>query len=169
MKKKDINMKVEIHMISNYKALILTRVSLSCFLIVSTIYVGILNYPPSSFYIFLTLNILPSIFIYTFKDYAIKYPNKLIKLLTEEPLFRLKILKRKYHFTQIKYSSNLLSLFLANILLLFWQYYCNQLQSVNYILLYQPILLIGFHAIFYVVCATFYKLKITYDLNHNRV
>lgn len=169
MSENALSMKAEIHSISSYRALMITRVSLSFFLIISTIWMGILNYPSSPLYIFLFLNLMPSILTFAFQDYAKKYPNKILRNITLDAPFHLKILKKKYHYSRVKYISNSISFLLALILLLFWQYYCNSLLTTNLFLIYLPSAIITINVIIRVICILFYRIKLPYDLSHNRL
>lgn len=169
MNEKALIMKAEIRSISNYRALIISRISLSICLTASAFYVGILGYPASPLYILLMLNLLPSILSYIFKDCAMKYRNRLFKFITEDPAFYLRILKKKYHYSHLNHVTNSLSFLIALVLLIYWQYYCSTLQTINLFIIYQPALIVIINVLLRFFCIIFYRFKLPYDLSHNHL
>lgn len=169
MNEKALIMKTEIRSISGYRSLIISRISLSICLTASAFYVGILGYPSSPVYILLMLNLLPSILSYIFKDCAKKYKKPFFQYIIEDPVFNLRILKKKYHYSRLGYITNSLSFIIALILLIFWQYYCNTLQTLNLFIIYQPTLIIITNVLIRFFCIFLYRIKLPFDLSHNRI
>jgi len=83
-------MKNEIHTIAGYRALKISKYSITLLLGITTLYLGFLRYPASPFYILLILNILPPISNHAFKEYATKYSaNKLLHGIVDDIPFQL--------------------------------------------------------------------------------
>lgn len=169
MNEKALIMKAEIRSISSYRALIISRISLSLCLTASAFYVGILGYPASPIYILLMLNLLPSILSYLFKDCAKKYKNRFFNFITEDAAFYLRILKKKYHYSRLDHVTNSLSFIITLVLLIFWQYYCNTLQTINLFIIYQPSLIIIINILIRFLSIIIYRFKLPFDLSHNHL
>ena len=162
-------MKKEIHIIANYRALIISKHFISLLLLAATLYLGIFRYPISPFYILLFLNILPYILNYAFRDYAGRYHSKLLISITQDIPFRLVHLKEKYKYTRLSYISNSFSYLLALLLLCLWQINYNTTADMVPTIAILPVSILITGLALRLLGVFLYFIKVPYDLSNNRL
>ena len=168
MEQTSLIMKREIRVIANHRALMLSRYFLSILLGIVSLYLGFLRYPVSPLYILLFLNILPSIIKYAIHDYSNKNRNHFITAISAEKPFKLENLKAKYKYSKLVYISNSISYLLAIFLLCLWQinYSNTEIDSIISIL---PLSILAAGLMSRFLGLFFYRIKLPYDLLHNRI
>ncbi|MGB4659453.1 MAG: hypothetical protein WBI07_09750 [Mobilitalea sp.] len=169
MNENAITMKKEIRMIANYRALTQCKLILSLFLGITTLYLGYISYAVSPLYILILLNFLPPILTSALKG---NQNNIKIKRLADALLdtpFQLSSLKRKYKYSKTKYFANMVSYILAIFLILCWQYNYLTSESSHTMLFYFPLAALCLGLITRLLLIIIYRIKLPYDLSHNRV
>ena len=162
-------MKKEIWMISNYRALIISKYFLSLCLFIAFYFARFFQYIMSPMYILIVLNAFPPILSFAFKDYAKKNDNKFSIYATKERPFLLNSLKRKYNYSRVNDISNSLTFLLTLLLLSLWQYNFNTLHNIPNKLIYLPSMIVITSVILRLFGIIFYKIKLHYTLIHNRL
>jgi len=169
MNEKAVAMKKEIRMIANYRALILCKLILSLFLGATSLYLGLIGYAMSPFYILLILNLLPPILTNALKGNQNNIKIKQFAYIILETPFQLNSLKGKYKYSRTKYIANMVSYLIAIFLILCWQYnYLTSENSQNF-LFYFPLIALCLGLLSRLLLVVVYRLKLPYDLSHNRV
>lgn len=169
MNEKSLLMKNEIRIIARYRALMISRYYFIVSLSLITIYLSILKLAPISFYILITLAVLPSILEYIILDHLKNHKTQYLNNIASEQPFCLSTLKKKYHYTRISYFTNSITYLFVLFFICLWQ--------INYSLYaeYGPIasklpyitLISGLTLRFLAVII--YKGKLPYDLSSNRL
>ncbi len=162
-------MKKEIRLIAGYRALIISRYFLTLLLSIISLYLNYKHYAVSSLYILLFLNILPSILVYALNDYSKKNDKRLIKVILEDPEFKLKQLRSKYKYSKVSYIANSVSFLLALFLICLWQVNYSKTMADFSVLANLPFILLASGLIVRILGFIFYKLKFPYILRHNKL
>lgn len=169
MNKTAIAMKKEIRSVSNYRALLISKYYLNTVLLIITLYLGMINYAVSSFYVLLMLNLLPPILSAGFKDFNTKYDISLMKRIVLDSPFLLNSMKKKYRYTHLRYITNSISYIIAFLLLAIWQYSYNRTDNLLPRLAFVPLFVALSTLILRITGSIFYRLKLRYDILHNKV
>ena len=169
MSENAIIMKKEIRAVSNYRALIISKCYLTSVLGIASLYLGFLRYAMSPLYILLLLNILPPILVIAFHDYGKKYKVKVLLSITKDTPFQLSSLKKKYKYSKLSYVTNSVSYLFALILISLWQFNYNTSVNINTGLIKLPVIILITGVSLRFLGSLFYKIKIRYDLSHNKV
>jgi hypothetical protein len=169
MNEKAITMKIEIRAIANYRGVIISKRFLTLFLGLISLYLGVIKYAMSPLYILIILSALPPILSFALKDYAQKYKYKLLIELTQDKPFLLNVLKRKYKYSKVDYVATSISYLLALIFIGLWQYNYTTLENIHNTLEKVPVLILAAGLVLRFLTIIFYRIKLPYDLSHNRV
>lgn len=169
MKQKVNDIKVEIHTIVNYQALILSKYYITAILLLISLYLGFFRYNLSSLYILIVLNIFPYVFSAIIKDSASKTGNHILSSITADSNFQLDALKNKYNYTKTKYISNSITYLITLILIGLWQYRNNIDSYLRDDIQHLPSLVMITGLSLRLLCIIYYRFKLPYDLSHNKV
>ena len=161
-------MKREIRMIANHRALMVSRYFFSILLGIASLYLGFKRYPVSPLYILLFLNILPSILKYAIQDYSQKYRNRLVIAISTEEPFKLENLRTKYKYSKQVYISNSISYLIAIFLICLWQINYNN-TGIDSAISILPISILSLGLMLRFLSVLLYRIKLPYDLSHNRI
>lgn len=167
MNDKAVDMKNEIRSIANLQALIISKRYISVALIAAAFYLSAMGEAVSSLYILLFLNLLPPILSYSFKNTT--WRNKWLQALIKEEPFRLNNLKIKYKYSRINYISNSIAYLFTMLLIFLWQINYSNNEVSNYILSRLPLLILATSITLRFLAVVLYRIKLPYDLLHNRV
>lgn len=162
-------MRNEIIKTSRYQALIISRYYMSICLGVSFLILALAGYTVSALYIFLILNIMPSILSYIIKDVANNRNHVFLKSIVKETPFLLGNLKKVYHYTKLTHIANAISYVVALLLLLLWQYNYTTRGGIQATFTYLPTGILFSSVILRILCFFWYVWKLPYDLSHNKL
>lgn len=169
MNEKTAVMKKEIRAIASYRALMISKWFLSSALLIIALYLGIRRFPISPLYILLFLNALPAILSYVVNDYSKKSQSKILQEIRKDDPFLLGNLKKKYNYTKLRYASTSISYLVAIALIGLWQYNYTVFYYIPVKLKNVPILILAFALAIRLIGIISYRLKLHYDLSHNKV
>lgn len=169
MNTKALTMKKEIHSIAKHRALLISKYYLALVLIVTTLYLGLINYALSPFYVFIVLYGIPPIFRSIIKDNSERYPDGFLKKLTTDSSFLLNSLKKKYKYSKTNYLANSVSYLIALLMIGLWQFNYNTMVRIHPFLQLLPSLILSTALILRYLGIIFYQIKFSLDLSHNRV
>jgi hypothetical protein len=160
-------MKREIRLIAKYRALIISKYFITLLLCIMSLYLGIMRYALSPFYILLVLNILPPVLNHVIREYSGK--NRLLSDIRKDQPFKLKLLKNKYKYTRLNYVSNSISYLSALLLIGMWQYNYSASENMIDLIVPVPVIILAAGIFVRLLGIIFYQLKLSYDLSHNRM
>lgn len=169
MNQKVNTIKTEIHTIANYQALLLSKYYITAILLLISLYLGFLRYNLSSLYILIVLNIFPHALSILIKDLAGKTENRILVGITIDNNFQLSKLKRKYLYSKLKYVSNSITYLITLFLIGLWQsrnnidfYLRDDIKNLPFLVLLTGLSL-------RLLSILYYRIKLPYDLSHNKV
>jgi len=162
-------MRKEIRIISNYRAVLISKFFIIICLAISSFFVGYYGYAASPIYILLLFLILPPILSFAFRDYSARFDNSFFKYIAKDTPFVLSSLKRKYSYTRVSYMSNSILFFFTLLLIFFWQYSLTSIGNINPIVLYQPNMIISGGILIRFIAIVYYQIKLPFDLSHNKI
>jgi len=162
-------MRKEIKIISNYRALLISKFFICICLIIASYIVGYFGYATSPVYILLIFMVLPPIFSFAFKDYSKKFNYNFLKNITEDAPFLLINMKRKYNYSRVGYVSNSITFIFTLLLLCLWKYNLNSIDHTNPLIIYLPNIIIAGGLLIRIIVIIIYQVKLPYDLSHNRL
>lgn len=168
MNNKSMLMKNEINIIAKHRALLLSKHYFTLVLSLISFYLGTMRLAVSSLYILIVLNALPPILHYAVKDYASKNTHKSLGITQETP-FLLNSLKSKYKFSKLSYAANSIVYLIMVILICLWQINYSYTDHLNVFLRKIPFLTLITGLTLRFLFVVIYRIKLPYDLMHNRV
>jgi hypothetical protein len=155
--------------IADYRSLMISKYITSAALLISFLYLGYLRYAVSPLYILIFLYALPPILTFAFTDYGKRYHFKLLNSFTQDNPNLLTTLRNKYHYTRLNYIANSISYLFMMILLLLWQYSNNRTTFIKSELINIPTIILTGSILLRIIGSAYYRIKLPYDLIHNRV
>ncbi len=162
-------MKNEIRQISKFRGLLFSKYYLCFVLSVITFISGIYKFPLTPLYVLLFLILLPPIIAFTLKDYSQKSSNKILLRLLFEETYMLNNLRKKYKFSKIGYFVNQCAYLISMLLICLWQISFKHLSITNSLIEKLPFLLLITGLIIRYLAVIIYRIKLPYDLMHNKV
>ena len=151
-------MKHDLHLISHYQSLKLSRYYIIITTIIGTVYQSVQKYSASSIYILMASVLMPGILSYFIKSTQDRYT--IVCLLT---------LKQKYNYTESNYKGHIYGAVLYSILLAIWQ--ISNIRSPfndTFINFYPSFILVSYFIIRF-VSHIIYFYKLQQNLNNNRI
>lgn len=169
MSEKATLMKYEIRAIANYKALMISKYYIALLLSLVSLYLGYLRYNPSSLYILFILAVFPYAISVGLRDYSGRGKNRFLIRITLEKDFLLSNMKKKYKYTTINHVANSIAYPVILVLIGLWQFRNNSAFGMNDLLRNIPSFILMTGLLLRLLGTIFYRLKLPYDLLHNRV
>lgn len=170
MSDKAFIIKKEIIIISRHRALVISKHILTFVLSSLALYVGIRGYAVSPLYILLVLNALPPILTSSIHNYnQQKSANKVHHFTNTNQIIVLIGLKNKYRYSRIRYIANSVAFITSLFLLSIWHYSYQIAPIKEPVLNLLPFILLLSIILFRILLYIVYRVKIPYDLSHNRV
>lgn len=160
-------MKNEIQSIAKLRGLILSKRYITVSLGAAAFFLGALGLPVSPLYILLILNLIPPVLSYTLNNSASK--SKLLQSIRNDKPFQLNNIKVKYKYSKINDIANSIAYSITIILICLWQINYKYTGSFHYILSRLPLLILATGLALRFITALLYRIKLPYDLLHNKV
>lgn len=161
-------MRKEIRQIAKYHALIISRYYMTVCLAISFLLLAFVGFTESALYILLILNLMPSILSYILHDASTKRNSKFLLSLVSDDSFIFTSLKRKYHYSNLKYITNQVSFTVTLLLLLLWQYNYITKGGIQSNFTYLPTVILVSSVALRILCTLIYLWKLPNDLKNNR-
>lgn len=158
----------EIRILSKYRALLLSKYYLTAVLGAISVYLGMKHYAASSLYILIVLQGLPPILTYALKEHY-KKPSKKTKKIFQDFPFELNYLKRKYKYSRQNYASESVSYLISGILICLWQINYTNTPGLNLYLHRLPLFTLASALLLRFLAVIIYRLKLPFDLMHNKL
>lgn len=169
MNDKALTMKNEIRQIAKYRGLILSKYYLCIILTAATVYLGIYRFPASSLYVVLFLIVLPPIITSLLKDYSQKHQNRFLKHAIKEEAYLLSNLKKKYNYSGLRYIANQCAYLICMLLICLWQINFSRLEPAGSFVEKLPFAALISGLTLRYLAVIIYRIKLPYDLMHNKV
>ena len=168
MPNKAFQMNQEIRAIAAYRALVISKYYIAILLAMLSLYLGYLKINMSSLYIIIVLLAFPPLITSGMRDYSKKTSNVIMKLIQEEP-FHLGELRKKYHYSRLDYLANSVVYLVTLLLIMMWQFRNHIDPTLPDYLRNMPFIILALGLFFRLICLLFYRIKLPYDLTHNKL
>ncbi len=169
MSEKATSMKYEIRTVANYRGLMISKYYLAVSLLLTSLYLGFLRYNLSSLYILFILAVFPYALSAGLRDCSSKGKSSFLARLASEKRFLLSNLQKKYKYTHISHTANSIVYPIILILIGLWQFRNGSVPGMDDYLRNLPAFLLLTGLLLRLAATIFYRLKLPYDLSHNRV
>lgn len=169
MNEKSLLMRNEIRVISGYRALVLSKYYIITVLSLITIYLSVVRFAASSFYILITVVVFPPILKSAVKDYSKGHNNRFLTEFLLDKSFQLTALKKKYHYTRANHVINSVTYLITIFLICLWQINYSMAINLNPFLRKLPFLVLITGLTLRFLAVIIYHIKLPYDIMHNKI
>ncbi len=169
MSEKAAAMKKEIHLLSKYRSLMISRYFLTLVLSIIAIVFAFFKYNMAPLYTVILLNAFPPVLSYIITDYIKKTKHPLLIEFTKEEAFLLINLKMSYRYSRMKHLTNSVTFLIAMVFLALWQYSFSTWAVIPSYLKKLPVSILCASLLLRALGIPFYQIKLHYALIHNRI